>query len=149
MAKILADVRRIAATFDMTQNGLGEDLLKAFTDGVKDTIAREESPDGTPWDQLDPKYEAYKAEHYPGQPIAFLEGLMASAEEIEGEPEVTPEEATCTYGKTALARQLAAWFQQGSDENNQPPRPFWGFTESSTAAVKAILAKRLSESVNG
>jgi phage gpG-like protein len=149
MAKIIGDVRRISRTFDMTQNGLGADLLKAFTDGVKDTIAKEEAPDGTPWDQLDPAYEAWKQKNYPGKPIGFLEEIMADAAQIEGTPRITAEEAETTYGITDVARDHASWFQNGDEDNNQPPRPFWGFTPESLAKIKEILAKRLSESVNG
>jgi hypothetical protein len=149
MDRIRADLRRIGRTFDMAENGLGESLLKAFTDGVKDTIAREETPDGKPWDQLSPDYERWKAKAFPGQPIGFLEETMADPDEIEGEPEITAEEASTTYGKSDTAREHASWFQRGDEDNNHPPRPFWGFTAESRAAVRGILAKRLSDSVRG
>lgn len=147
--EILAALDRIAGAFDMTRDGLGADLLKAFAGGVKDTIAKEEAPDGSPWDQLDPDYEAWKSENYPGQPIGFLEEIMATSEQIEGTPRITPEEAETTYGISEVAKDHAAWFQRGDEDNNQPPRPFWGFTESSRAATKAILAARLKKAVNG
>lgn len=145
--KILADLKRHLTFADLTQGGTGDDLCKAFTDGVAATIERQETPDGTKWADLSPAYEEYKSKRFPGQPIGKAHVLMADPVQIAGDVIVLDDAAMVTYGTDQDARDEAEHFQEGNPSGNQPPRPFWGFTSDSTAAVEKVLDDRFKDVV--
>ena len=146
--KILADLRRHAAAFDLGADKLGESLCAAFTDGVQASIAAGEAPDGTRWDDLSDAYAARKAVTHPGKPIGVAEGVMSDPAEVAGDVIVLGADAAMvTYGMTEEAREEAAAFQQGDPARNRPARPFWGWTPASEQAVAALLAARLKKIV--
>jgi hypothetical protein len=144
--KILRDLAKHAKCFDLTDGGLGDDLLKIATDGVLATIAAQQTPDGVDWDELSPGYAKWKAKHYPGKPIGEREGLMSAADEVAGIPEVTPGEAVVTYGTSEKARAEASYFQEGDPSRGWPPRPFWGLTDRAIEEVQRILDRRFDGS---
>ena len=147
-ARILAAVRRHGEAFDFTDGGLGEELCAAFTAGVAVSITAEQAPDGTPWDDLSATYAEWKGRKFPGKTMGELHGLMADPVQIAGDVIVlSPTAAFVTYGTDEAARAEAAAFQQGDPTRNRPPRPFWGFTKDSKAAVDAILADRHKQAV--
>lgn len=144
MIAIQADLDRHRHPFDMTRDNLGQDLCKAATDGCQECIAREESPDGSPWAPLSKDYAEWKAFHYPGSPIGVVHLVMANPREVAGEVIATPNKAEVTYGVSGQAKQEASWFQEGDPAHNRPPRRFWGFTRDSLATVRVILDRRFA-----
>jgi hypothetical protein len=146
LARVLGDIERHRHAFDLDSENLGRDLCKAATDGVQGCIAREESPDGTRWDDLSPHYEEWKRFQFPGEPIGVLHKHMADPHEVAGEVDAKSDEATVTYGISEQARLEATWFQD-PENPNQPPRPFWGFTAESLAEVEKILDARFNKVV--
>ena len=142
LSKVRSDITHLRGLFDLTRDGLGKDLCKAATDGVQATIAAEQAPDGTPWDELSAGYEEWKSFQFPGSPIAVLHGTMADPREVAGVPTVASDFASVTYGVSEQARQEAVWFQEGDE--NQPGRPFFGLTEASRARILEILDGRFA-----
>ena len=69
---------------------------------------------------------------------------MSDPDEVAGEPVVTPGRATVTYGKSDPARREAAWFIEGDEANNRPPRNFWGLTPAAIAACDRYLIDRIN-----
>jgi hypothetical protein len=139
LASVKAAIERHRRIFDLAENNLGRDFCKAATDGVQANIAGEHDPDGNPWPPLSPDYDEWKSFMYPGQPMGVLHQVMANPHEVAGEVEVTPELATVTYGISEQAREEAAAFQAR--------RKFWGLTEDSRKASKAILDERFRNGV--
>lgn len=145
--RIMRKLKTHALFLDFRHQNLGDDLCGAFTDGTMRSILAEESASGAGWPALSPKYEEWKSRRFPGQQMGHLYGLMTDPAQIRGEIEVHRDSAQTTYGITEEARNEAAWFQRGDAGQNRPPRPFWGFTPSSRAAVRRILATRFRRMV--
>lgn len=140
--RILGDLDAMEKAFDLTSDGLGGKLLKAATDGVKDTIAKQEDPGGSPWPELSESYAEWKRSEAPGKPIGELYGLMADDDEVEGTIHVQPDLASVLYGKTEEAQVEAEWFQEGDEDQNRPPRPFFDLTAPAVEAIEQILDQR-------
>lgn len=132
----IAALERHKRFLDFTEDGLGDDLLKIATDGCLECVIGQHDPDGNPWPDPSPEYAKWKARKYPGHPPGVLHFVMARPEEVAGEPEITPDRAKVTYGKTQGAKDEIAWFAKGG-------RRFWGFTARSRAAAKDFLDRRL------
>ena len=137
----VAALERHRSRLDLRHDGLGEDLCKIATDGVLECIIGEHGPDGSAWPDLDARYEAWKARHYPGRPMGVKDFVMARPEEVAGEVVVESDRATVTYGISDRARVEAAWFQV--------LRPFWGFTDRSRSEVRGRLARSVGEILRG
>lgn len=141
-SRVTEALRRHKGFLDFEAGGLGDDLIKAFTDGVLGCIVGEHSPDGTRWDDLSKTYAEAKARKHPGRPMAVLDFHMAKPDQVAGVPDVTTSEASVTLGTDDRARDEAEWFQEGDPARNRPPRPFWGFTPASEKQAEAILTER-------
>lgn len=126
---------------DFAEGDMGRDLCRIFTDGVMESIAKQQAPDGTAWAPLSDSYSKWKARNFPSQGMGVLHYLMADPAQVSGVVEVTRNAAICTYGVSPAAREEATWFQEGGV--GRPPRRFWGFTGDSLKKVKAYLDARL------
>jgi hypothetical protein len=136
LARVVADLERHKDLFNLERDGLGKALCKAATDGVQRTIEGQQTPDGARWPELDPAYDAWKSDHFPGKPMAVLHEIMAQPDQVAGDVAVSAGQAIVTYGTDEQARQEATWFQER--------RLFWGFTESSLTEVKSLLDARFA-----
>lgn len=129
--------------FDLRRDGLGRELCGITTDGIKDTIDAQQTPDGAPWAPLSEAYATWKSRKFPGQPMAVLHHLMIDPAEVEGIIEVNRSEASVLYGVSEQARQEAEWFQEGGP--NQPPREFWGINADALQLVDETLEQTLED----
>lgn len=146
-AKICWALERHAAAFDLTRDGLGERLLTIASNGAYHALLRGEDADGNELAALSEDYAAWKEKRYPGRPIGILEHEMAKWVHFQGERAIAPDLATVTYGRNEEAKQEAAWFIEGSQEQNRPPRPFWGLTEDAVKESTEYLTKHLKASL--
>jgi hypothetical protein len=139
---ILADLSEHRELFNLelprAGGVLGEALLDVAKAGVADCFLTESDPDGTPWDELSPDYEKWKAAHRPN-PKGNLWGLMSDPDQIEGERAITDEEASMTYGRSPDAKAEATYFQDPDPGRNQPPRGFYGLTREAIDASNSLL----------
>lgn len=140
---IQRDLRKHLDAFDLRRNGLGRELCGITTDGVQDTIAAQQTPDGDPWAPLSEPYATSKARNFPGQPMGVLHHLMADPAQVSGIVRVTRNEAAVTYGVSEEAREEAEWFQEGG--SNQPPREFWGINPDAMQLVGETLDQRFDQ----
>jgi hypothetical protein len=145
-SRISDAIRRHRGLFDLTRDDLGRNLCKAATDGVQGCFATETDPDGNRWPDLSPAYEQWKSFQFPGDPIGVLFRVMANPREVAGDIQVSDDLAVVTYGISEQARQEATWFQDPQNRN-QPPRKFFGLTESARAESRSILDDRLKNGV--
>ena len=142
-ADVRADVARMRTWMALDRDGLGERLLKAFTDGVQGCFATSTDPEGNRWPDLSPDYGREKAFTHPGLPIGVRDGTLSDPSEVAGEVEVIDELAIVRYGRSDRAREEAAWFQEGDEARGRPPRPFWGLTAKAEAEMGKALESRL------
>jgi hypothetical protein len=145
--RIIGHFNKHRRCFDLTEGGLGDDLLKIATDGCMECIEGQHAPDGTQWDDLSEAYAREKERTHPGKPMGVRDELMAQPEEVAGTPDVTPTLAAVTYGISDEARAEASYFINGNPAKNQPPRNFWGFTKESQQASKEKLDRRFKQMV--
>jgi hypothetical protein len=138
-SRILADLDRHKKCFDLTEDGLGDKLLKIATDGVRTSLVNQCDADGNKWPELSEKYAEWKEFHYPGQPMGVLHFVMAQPAEIAGTVYVSTDEARTEYGVTAKAREEMEWFSKR--------RPFWGLTADSIAKSDECLDARFKSQV--
>jgi hypothetical protein len=128
MNKILNEIRQYPHCFDFKAGGddLAIEAAQYAADGIEAGMDAETDPDGGVWPPLAAGYEAWKSQHYPGLPMAVLEGLMKHSAELQGELIVSPNKFFQIYGVTDVARDHAQWFQDPQG-GNQPDRPFYAF----------------------
>lgn len=138
------DIARMRSLFDLTRDDLGKTLCEIATDGVMDNMQDETDPDGNPWAPLSDAYGAWKANQFPGQPMAVLHHLMADPAQVKGIQAIARNEAVVTYGVSQEARDEAAWFIEGDEARNRPPRNFWGITGPALQLIDEMLEQRLN-----
>lgn len=120
----------------------GEDLTPALEDIGEHLLAshharfeREESPDGTPWAPLSPKYAARKARERPNAGILVWDDLLRSlVYQVQGDELFL-----------GTGRIYGATHQFGREEAGIPARPFLGLDADDEAAVLDILTEHLRE----
>lgn len=145
LEKILADLERHERSLDLTLNGLGDGLLTAAENGVRQTFAAQTGPDGSPWPELSAEYARHKAKHWPGKPTGVRDEVMIGG--LSGERSVTPTEAVWTFGTTEDQRREVHWFSEGDETRNRPPRPVVGLTDVSRMESSQMLQDHLKDSL--
>lgn len=159
MAATSAAIHRLADAFDLSSDGLGEDLLDVMAVGIIErSLGRQEAPSGRPWAPNAPRYAAGPRKR--GKPIGVLDGQMLSLPEVRGERVIEANRAAMSYGISEDARRKLGWFTKGKParysrdvkgrflkgsrvEGTQPPRPLYGLDEQIRAAVDAAAAEYL------
>lgn len=142
--RIRSDIARMRDLFDLAKDELGKTLCEIATDGVMDNMQDETDPDGNRWEPLSDAYGKWKADQFPGQPMAVLHHLMADPAQVKGIVAVSRNEAVVTYGVSEEARREAAWFIEGDPDRNRPPRNFWGITGPALQLIDEMLEQRLN-----
>ncbi len=137
---LIGELQRFCDAFDFTTPGLADEIAEAAAAGIAVNMDAEQDPDGNAWPALSPAYEAWKSAHFPGQEMAVLRGAMKTAQQLKGEVVATPGEIKQTYGVDPQARQEATQFQEG--DANQPPRPFYAFSNVAVMLVDQVLDRR-------
>lgn len=125
MQQVIDDIRGMPHIFDLDRNNLGDRVAVAAANGIMATMDLELDPDLIPWPSLDPLYEQWKAQHYPGQPIAVLLAYMKDLSQLIGTTITWPTLMRQDYGIDENARLLAEFFQDPPSMRNQPPRKFY------------------------
>ena len=144
--KIVAELRDAEHAFDLDRNGIGTAIMAHAVDGIMWNMIQELDPDGLPWDDLSPSYEAWKKTVAPGKPIGVLHGLMRTMDQLAGVQLVTTNFASMTYGTDPVARVEATKFQEGGIVTGtaQPPRPFYGLTREALDDIDAEFDARFT-----
>lgn len=151
---IMYDLRRHLSIFNLDQNHLGEDLLDIVAAEILIAMDAEVDMDGVAWPALSDRppwfYATWKAQHFPGQPMAVLHGLMKTTSNIMGERAIRRDNAESTFGHPGdVARDEAEWFQEGRSTSGggQPPRPFYFFGQKSIDKADDFLKAHFSRLV--
>ncbi len=84
-----------------------------------------------PWQQLSPRYQAWKSEHYPGQPILRATGLMQDVAYIY------------TRGDKFLVRSTNYGKYQQFGTSRMPARPWMGVPDISLKQIVPIAWKNI------
>lgn len=137
MEEIIAEVRRHPDVSDFTKDTLGASLVHIAAMAIIGQMGEEVDPDGHPWPPLSEAYAAWKAEVTGGEPMAVLFHRMRTLDEVEGLYRITATTIEQTYGTSEEARNEAEWFQEGSEKQNRPPRPFYAFNEMAFEQMNA------------
>lgn len=140
--KVRDDLVRMRDLFDLSKDDLGRTLCEIATDGVMDNMQDETDPDGGKWEPLSDAYGKWKANQFPGQPMAVLHHLMSDPAQVKGILAISRNEAVVTYGVSEQAREEAAWFIEGGP--NRPARNFWGITGPALQLIDETLEQRLN-----
>src|SRR4051812_46688253 len=122
LAAILGDLRRHRRVFDA--DVVGEKVLDVAAAEALERFRREEGPDGARWPELSEEYARRKAAHGLGMQMGVLDGAMSDDEQFAGERSITRNEASSEFGRSAIAKQHASWFEEGDPARNRLPRPF-------------------------
>jgi len=133
---ILADLDAQADLFDLSGD-LGTELLDVAAVDLAERFDNQRDADGGPWPALSHKYQEWKDNAYPGQPIGVRTGMLRA--ELIGERETTTDRATLAIGATEDAKAEYAWLSEGDALNNRPPRPSEGLSAEAVERVDAIL----------
>ena len=84
-----------------------------------------------PWQRLTPRYQAWKSEHYPGQPILRATGLMQDVAYIY------------TRGDKFLVRSTNYGKYQQFGTSKMPARPWMGVPDISLKQIVPIAWKNI------
>jgi phage gpG-like protein len=84
-----------------------------------------------PWQQLSPRYQSWKSEHYPGQPILRATGLMQDVAYIY------------TRGDKFLVRSTNYGKYQQFGTSKMPARPWMGVPDISLKQIVPIAWKNI------
>ena len=143
--RIVDDLERMKLFLRMDVDRLGEQLAEANAAAILQYMIAETDPDGNRWDPLSDRYAEWKAEHFPGQLMSHLYGVMRTSEEVYGTVVVQEYSTHQKYGVTEEAEQEAVWFQEGND--NQPARRFYDINELGGRLIADVLDGRFDEYV--
>lgn len=139
LAAVLRDLERHRTIFDA--DVVGDAVLDVAARVAVERFNRQVDPDGRRWPDLDEAYERWKARHgIAGTQMGVLDGAMSDDEHFKGErPTPTKAEASSTFGRSAVAKQHAEWFEEGDDARNRPPRPFTAMSLEAVLAIDDML----------
>lgn len=141
-AALVAELRRLERVFDFTHEGLGEQAAEANAVGIFEYMEAQTGPDNNPWVELSEDYARRKARVAPGARMAELNLLMKAPDQLKGTLDVSPDRLVQTYGTNDRARDEAAWFQEGDETRNRPPRPFYDFNDLVLVLLAALFDER-------
>lgn len=123
----------------------GADMKTAFSDigeylrlAHDDRFEAQESPDGTPWEPLNPKYAARKKKN--ADKILILDEFLRDTLAYEADADGVE------FGSNRI---YAATHQFGADDRGIPARPFLGISDDDEAEILEILRDFLADSVSG
>ena len=146
---IILDKHRELTRLDRGE--LAKDLIDILVEEVRSDMDAERSFDGSRWDDLSDDYGRWKSTHHPGLPIGELHGKMKDEEQIRGRQTIVVDRVYISYGVDDDVRDYAMAFNFGNPANNQPARPFLGFSarcETRLAEkIREFLDQKLRESV--
>lgn len=139
----LPEIRAIIAKLGETlafdrpgsEGSVGTGALGAAVGAIAERCRAQEAPDGREWAKNKPW--AQRNPQKRGKPVGVLTGEMLSAGQLAGEPTVSRDSATLTYGVTEEAKRKAEWFSEGNA--NQEARPFFDIGPAEEAAVDRYL----------
>lgn len=161
--EIKADLEQLADACDLTQHGLGVDLLDTIAVGIMErSIGEQKAPSGAPWAPNKEPYASSPKKR--GKPIGVLTGEMLSQEQLRGEQTIEPERASMRYGVSPEAQQKLDWFTKGKParysrdvrgrfikgtrvEGTQPRRPVYGLDDEIRAALDAKIREHIDKVV--
>lgn len=126
----LNDLLRRGGDLEPALADIGETLLNS----TRARFERQQAPDGSPWEPLDPKYQARK-ERNAGK-ILILEGDLFSLLRYQVEGDELRVGTDRIYGAT---------HQFGDDSRGIPARPFLGLCDEDDEAIAEILQDYLAE----
>lgn len=148
-------IDRIVDCIDFTRPGIegsiGEDALDLQAYRILDRAQLEQGSEGQ-WDENKGTYKQSKDK----RSLLVGVGLAASSNDrmlaalnVKGEQSIASDEATMSFGATPSAKSKGDWFTNGSEgelgkrsgAKNQPPRPFYEFTQEDIEAATDGLAE--------
>ena len=122
MRAIVRDMKRHCHIFDADR--VGEEVLDIAMEQQIRNFAAAVDPDGNPWPDLSEAYFAYKQLNALTTDMGYLEFVMAAPENFRGERFANRTEARSVFGVDEQSKAEAEWFEEGSQAQNRPPRPF-------------------------
>lgn len=133
--EVLAALQRlVGASLEPAFRDIGEYLINS----TQERFERQESPDGTPWAPLSPKYQARKRKNR--DRILVLEGYLRDLLRYQAGP---------VQVELGTDRIQGVTHQFGRDEANIPARPFLRLSDDDRREVLAILADHLERAAAG
>lgn len=112
---------------------IGEYLLISH----EERFERQEAPDGTPWEPLNPKYQARKKKNQ--DLILVLEGYLRNTLAYDPRPDSLEFGTNRIYGAT---------HQFGDESRGIPARPFLGISADDESKILAIVRQHLMDIKN-
>lgn len=99
---------------------------------------------GQPWQPLNPAYEAWKARHFPGQPILRRTGEMEAL--LIGTP-MNIERVTRNSGEFGARSNVLGWHQRGTfnqdGSRRMPARPVVRLTKDLTVSLTKRIVRHI------
>lgn len=137
-----ASLDRMADPLNFARNGLGKRLLDSQAKRIAERAADQRGTKGK-WAKNKGEYGRRKAAK--GLPVGVglrpSDSPMLLMSNLQGDQDVTPDEATMTYGKTEGAREVAGFFEAA--------RPFYGLQKSDEKAIRDQCAADVSRNLKG
>lgn len=146
LPQINALLNSLADALDLTNDGLGEDLLGVVVEGLVDRNAAQLDPAGADWAANKEPYAS--SPRKAGKPVGVLTGEMLSMVQLAGEKEITSTKATMTYGVNQDARDKSDWFTAGR-AGVQEPREFYALDPAIEAKVTERAEEALTRIIEG
>lgn len=132
-----------AGDTDQALRDIGEYEIRA----TRERAAREESPDGTPWVKLSPRYAARKAKKRGGAPILKFDNHMLG-DRLNYQVGDTWVEIGTNVPYGAL-HQFGGTSGMAPGPAAVPARPWLGLSDEDTTEIRTILADHLAAAVRG
>lgn len=126
-----------------TPLGEAAELLKHSTG--KNFLSEGVYGTGGRWKPLNPEYEAWKQQHYPGRPIMVRTGELRNALLVRGVRELTGRRLV--YGVSGSAEKYAHYHQTG--EGKMPQRKIVALTQQDRRGIDRIFATWLNHKRRG
>ena len=151
---------QLIAGFNFTRTGkeqsLGRDLAAKTAEGIHDrSVPGRLAPDGSQWDDNEPKYAAKKRAKYDADQPNVRTGQMLSLASLKGKTEVGPDLVVMTYGLDAPpgsalnGTELTTADKAVTDSDKAgwcaALRPFYGLDATISAALHDVARAALDE----
>ena len=143
---LLKDLARFKEVFDLQRDLLAFRAHNVAVQVMLADMLAEVDPDGMPWPELSELYAKWKSQHFPGNPMAVLYGVMKTEENLRGEPSVSRigSLVRVRHGR-GIQETKPRGFRTPSEAINLParftrsalwPRPSWAISSMTSSAAR-------------
>ena len=160
LSAVVAEIDRLVQSFDFTIPGkdqsLGRDLAGVVAMGIRDrSVPGRKAPDGSTWDDNEPRYAAKKRAKYDADQPNVRTGQMLSLESLKGRTAISADDVTMEYGTdtpaasalngTTLTKGDTAVTDVEKAGYCSERRPFYGLDDTIGDAVRTAAAEALGD----